>query len=88
MVDREQLKEKLPVELVPGWKRAYKWASVQISAVSILIFGALEIIQSGLISLPKHLLDMVPYGSRLALILSSMTLIGRLYQWKKKNGRE
>lgn len=84
-----KLKSKVPVELVPNWKRAYRWASVQLSAVGIIIFGVLEVIQSGIISLPEHLLNRIPHGSSLALILSALTLIGRLYKWKEnRHGRE
>lgn len=84
-----KLKSKVPLELVPNWKRAYRWASVQLSAAGIIIFGILEVIQSGVISLPEHLLNRIPHGSSLALVLSFLTLIGRLYKWKEdRHGRK
>ena len=89
MAERRKLKDKVPVELVPNWKRAYRWASVQLSALGVLIFGVLEVVQSGIISLPEHILKLIPHGSLLALALSGMTLIGRIYRWKEnRHGRK
>lgn len=78
-----KLIKESPVELVPDWKRAWQWATVQLSALGVVFFGIIELIQAGFITLPKHLLDMVPHGSSIALVLFFITLIGRILKFKE-----
>ena len=72
------------VELVPNWKRAWKWASIQISTFGLILFSAIDIIQPMFSGLPRHLLDQIPHGSGVAIVLFALNIVGRLIRLKSK----
>lgn len=72
------------VELVPNWKKCWKWASVQISAVGLLVFSGIDVIQNSFNVLPPHLLKEIPHGSNIALALFALNIVGRLIRLKPK----
>lgn len=70
------------IELVPNWKRAWKWASIQISTFGLILFSAIDIIQPMFSGLPRHLLDQIPHGSWIAIGLFALNILGRLIRLK------
>lgn len=72
------------VELVPNWKRAWKWASIQISTIGLVLFTAIDIIQPLFSGLSGDMLDRIPYGSTIAVGLFALNIIGRLIRIKPK----
>lgn len=77
------------VELVPNWKKSWKWVSVQISTVGLILFSAVDIIQPMMTGLPRHILDVIPHGSNIAIALFALNIIGRLIRFRpKENSHE
>lgn len=70
------------MELVPNWKKSWKWASIQISTVGLIFFSAIDILQPMLTGLPQHLLERIPHGSTLAIGLFALNIVGRLVRLK------
>lgn len=75
---------KRKVELVPNWKKSWKWASVQISTFGLILFSAVDIIQPMLTGLPCHILEDIPHGSSITIALFALNIIGRLIRFKPK----
>lgn len=72
------------VELVPNWKKSWKWASIQISAVGLLLFSAIDVIQPLFSGLPEHILSRIPHGSSITIALFALNIVGRLVRLKPK----
>lgn len=72
------------VELVPNWRKSWKWASIQISAAGLILFSAIDVIQPLFSGLPKHILDQIPHGSGITISLFALNIIGRLIRLKPK----
>lgn len=72
------------VELVPNWKKSWKWASVQISTVGLILFSAVDIIQPMLTGLPRHILEDIPHGSSITIALFALNIVGRLVRFRPK----
>lgn len=82
-----RLKRKF--ELVPNWKKSWKWASVQISTLGLILFSAVDIIQPMMTGLPRHILDDILHGSNIAIALFALNIIGRLIRFRpKENSHE
>lgn len=72
------------VELVPNWKRSWKWASVQISTVGLIFFSAIDVLQPLFSGLPEHILNQIPHGSGITITLFALNIVGRLVRIKPK----
>lgn len=72
------------VELVPNWKKSWKWASIQISTIGLILFSAIDVIQPLFSGLPSHLLERIPHGSNIAIGLFAVNIVGRLIRLKPK----
>jgi len=80
---------KRKIELVPNWKKSWKWASVQISTFGLILFSAVDIIQPMLTGLPRYILEDIPHGSNIAIALFALNIIGRLIRFRpKENSHE
>lgn len=77
-----RLKRKF--ELVPNWKKSWKWASVQISTFGLILFSAVDIIQPMLTGLPRHILEDIPHGSSITIALFALNIVGRLVRFRPK----
>ena len=83
-----KLRHRIPVEPVPEWKARLKRLSVHVGSGSAIIFGVVEVLQSGVIALPRHLLECIPYGSAIALGLWASVLLVKMFRMKRKtNGK-
>lgn len=71
------------IKLIPDWKRAWKFASVQWSVVGILC-SLLEIANQTWMALPPHIAQQVPNSSQIALALFILVLVGRLIKSREK----
>lgn len=72
------------VELVPNWKKSWKWASVQISTIGLILFSVVDIIQPMLTGLPRHILEDIPHGSSITIALFALNIVGRLVRFRPK----
>lgn len=72
------------VELVPNWKKSWKWASIQINTVGIIFFSAIDVLQPLFSGLPEHILERIPHGSGITIGLFALNIVGRLIRLKPK----
>lgn len=72
------------VELVPNWRKSWKWASVQISTLGIVFFSVVDVLQPLFSGLPEHILKHIPHGSGITIGLFALNIVGRLIRLKPK----
>ncbi|AHC94033.1 holin [Achromobacter phage JWAlpha] len=70
-------------KLKQDWRCRLKKATWSTSALGGLVFAAAEFLQMGFFTLPKHLLEKIPYGSSLALTAWAIVQLAKLFNWKK-----
>lgn len=73
------------VELVPNWKKSWKWASIQISTIGLVFFSAIDIVQPMFSGLPGHILEEIPHGSNITIALFALNIVGRLVRFKPRD---
>lgn len=66
------------VSLVPDWRLAWKWASIRINALGLLLMGVAEILSQSWVSLPPALQQKIPHASSIAMALFALGMIGRI----------
>lgn len=78
-------KLKSKVGIHPHWKFSWKKLDLQISSLLLVLFTGIDVLQVSFSGLPKHLLELVPYGNAVALALFGLNVVGRLFVLKKKD---
>lgn len=73
-----------PVVLIPNWKKAWKFASVQISALGAVLMLMIELAGQAWISLPPHAQTLIPYSQHIALVLFVLGIFGRVLKLPEK----
>ncbi len=76
---------KRKVGLSPHWKFSWKKIDLQISSLLLVLFSGIDILQMSFSGLPSHLLEVIPYGQGIALVLFVLNLVGRLFVLKLKD---
>lgn len=71
------------IKVIPNWKRAWKFASVQWSVVGILC-STVEIASQTWQLLPPSIAERIPNSPQIALTLFVLVLVGRLIKIKEK----
>ena len=71
------------MKLIPDWKRAWKFASVQWSVVGILC-SVVEIASQTWSALPPSIAANIPNSPQISLALFILVLVGRLTKFKEK----
>jgi hypothetical protein len=67
------------MKLVDDWRRAWRWSSVQLSAVGAVVMGAAEIAGSSWSALPPDVRDNIPHAQTIALVLFVLLPIARIF---------
>lgn len=68
----------MKIRLIPEWRRAWKFASIQWSVVGIIVMSVLEGVYQGWLYMPKHIQDRIPNVTTIATILFVIVMLGRL----------
>ncbi|MEG0944652.1 MAG: hypothetical protein RSF86_13555 [Angelakisella sp.] len=77
-----RLKHKVAVH--PEWKFSWKKLDLQISSLLLVVFSGIDVLQMSFSGIPKHILELVPYGNGIAVGLFGLNLVGRLFVLKRK----
>lgn len=72
------------LKLVDDWKSSWKFASVQWSALGILMVTVSDVVHQTWVQIPPEVQDKIPHSSSIALVLFGLTMIGRILQIKPK----
>ena len=73
------------IKLIPDWKKAWKFASVQINTIGIFVLSALDIIQQSWNVVPVAMQSKIPYSTTIAIVLMALGIVGRLFVLKGKD---
>ena len=71
--------------LIPDWKRAWKFASFQISTLGVILMALVEFVNQAWISLPPSVVSQIPHTQTIALALFGLGIVGRLFKLKDKD---
>ena len=72
------------LEPIPDWKRAWKFASVQISTLGVILMVLVEFVNQAWIALPPQVVAQIPHTQYIAMVLFGLSLIGRVLKLKDK----
>ncbi|QDH83976.1 hypothetical protein Axy10_069 [Achromobacter phage vB_AxyP_19-32_Axy10] len=81
---RIRKKIPIPVEPIPEWRKKLKSYTAQIGSVGAVLYGVFEVLQQGLFAVPRHLLEKIPYGSKIALSIWASVMLVKLFRLKRK----
>ena len=70
------------MKLIPDWKDAWKFASVWLTTVGIVLSSAVEIVSTAWKVLPSHLASKLPGSTSVAIVFMGLALIGRILSFK------
>lgn len=78
----------MAIKMIDDWKKAWKFASVQFSAVGLVLMGILELVNQAIISLPPSITKDIPNAPTIGLVLFGLGIVGRLlvFTGKKLDG--
>lgn len=68
----------MKIKLIPDWKGAWKFASIQWSVVGIVVMSILEGVYQGWLYMPKHIQEKIPNVTTIATVLFVLIMVGRL----------
>lgn len=66
------------MKLISDWKKAWKFPSVWLTALGIVLSSAVEIISTAWKMLPPHLAAKLPGSTSVAIVFMGLALIGRI----------
>lgn len=75
----------MAIQMIDNWKKAWKFASVQISTVGLILMGILEMVNQAIISVPPSVLKDIPNAPTIGLILFGLGIVGRILVFTGKN---
>lgn len=81
-----RLKSKVAVH--PEWKFSWKKLDLQLSSFLLIVFTSIDVLQMSFAGIPKHILELVPYGNAIAVGLFGLNLVGRLFVLKRKESAD
>lgn len=74
----------MKVRLIDNWKKAWKLASVQWSAVGIVLTCVVEYLNSIWYSLPPQVVEKIPHSSYISIAIFVCVMIGRILKKKEQ----
>ena len=74
----------MKIELVPNWKRAWKFASVQLPVLGLILMTISDFVQQSWIQLPPQFQKDLPHATTIAMIMFGLSLVGRLLSITRK----
>lgn len=72
------------IRVIDNWKKAWKFASVQINVIGLLCMSV-DFLGQTWNSLPPYLHERIPNASTIALVLFALGIIGRLLKLGEKS---
>lgn len=80
----------MAIQVISNWKRAWKFASVQLSTVGLVLMAVLEMVNQAIISIPPSILKDIPNTPTIGLVLFALGIVGRIlvFTGKNQNGDE
>jgi len=74
----------MKIQLVSNWKRAWKFASVQLPVLGLLLMTMADFVQQSWAQLPPQFHKDIPHATTIAMIMFALSLVGRLFTLTRK----
>lgn len=74
--------------LIPNWKRAWKFASVQLPVLGLILMSVSDFVQQSWASLPPQFQKDIPHATTIAMIMFALSLVGRLVTLTQKDNAD
>lgn len=84
MAEEVIVKRSVKLVLIDDWHRAWKYLSIQFSALGFLLMGAAEVLGSSWSGLPPDIRDKIPHAQTIAMVLFALTMLGRVVRKRDK----
>ena len=75
----------MKIQLVSNWKRAWKFASVQLPVLGLLLMTLSDFVQQSWAQLPPQFQKDIPHATTIAMIMFALSLVGRLFTLTRKD---
>lgn len=69
----------MKLALIPEWKRAWKFASVQFSVLGLFLMSVSDIVQEVWKQIPPEYQVQIPHSVTIAKVVFILSIIGRLF---------
>lgn len=66
------------MKLIPDWTKAWKFASVQWSALGIFLMGTADLANQIIAQLPEPIQSSMPHATTIAMVVFVMGMVGRM----------
>lgn len=76
------------MNLINNWKSMWKFWSIQLNALGILILSFAEIINQAWVALPPTLSSKMPHAQSIAIVVFGLGILARLINQDKSNVEE
>ena len=70
--------------LIVDWKSAWKFWSVQLNALGLILMGVAEMLRDSVGMVPPSLAHLLPHAQQIAMGLFILGLIARIFKQKPK----
>jgi hypothetical protein len=74
----------MKIELVPNWKRAWKFASVQLPVLGLILMSISDVVQQAWQQLPQQVQQNMPHSSTIAMGVFALSILGRILVFTQK----
>ena len=74
----------MKIQPVSNWKRAWKFASVQLPVLGLLLMTMADFVQQSWAQLPPQFKKDIPHATTIAMIMFALSLVGRLFTLTRK----
>ena len=72
------------IKPIPEWKRAWRFASVQLSVLGIVLMSLSDTVVGIWGDLPSSIRQDLPHAETVGIIMFVLTIVGRLVTLKEK----
>ena len=74
----------MKISLIPNWTKAWKYASVQLPVLGLILMTISDFVQQSWIQLPAQFQKDLPHATTIAMIMFGLSLVGRILSFSRK----
>ena len=78
----------MKIKLIDNWKHSWKFGSIKISAIGLIISGAFEFMNDTWNDLPSFLQNHIPHSSLISIVLFTLNILARITTIVRKETEE
>lgn len=74
----------MKITLIPDWKKAWKFASIQIPAAGLIVLAGLDYASQVWFQMSSSIQSQIPYSNFIGIAFLALSIIGRLVKFASK----